>query len=203
MILRVAGSLARERRSTRAAAEVALWFAAAPSSSDVTRKRTAPPARSAGGAVATGCRDGSRMLSTGLGLPADDLRVSEAPGLRKGDHRTGERARSTLEPRPGSVQSCDGHPRPAGAGGRDGRTSGVGGGVYSRPAGPCMLVAGRRPHVAVGRHQGWCMWTDDRLNHDVAPRSVKCCKRQIAPPTLFANRTIRQTTTTRDTRQQP
>lgn len=108
-----------------------------------------------------------------LGLPADDLWVGEAPGLRRGDHRTGEHARIALPPRPGSVQSCDGHPRPAGAGGRDGRTHGVGGGGDRRAAGPCMHVEWRRPHDAEARHQPWRMWTNDRLNHGVAPRSVK------------------------------
>ena len=60
----------------------------------------------------------------------------------------------------------------------------------------------RRPHDAEARHQTWGMWTDDRLNHDVA-QEFEALKRQIAPPTLFANRTIRQTTTTRNARQQP
>jgi len=42
MRLRVAGSLARERRSARMAAEVALCSAATPSSSDVTGKGEPP-----------------------------------------------------------------------------------------------------------------------------------------------------------------
>jgi hypothetical protein len=42
MFLRVTGSLARERRSTRTAAEVALCSAAAPSSIDVTGKANRP-----------------------------------------------------------------------------------------------------------------------------------------------------------------
>jgi len=25
----------------------------------------------------------------------------------------------------------------------------------------------RRPHDADARHQTWCMWMDDRLDHDV------------------------------------
>lgn len=102
-----------------------------------------------------------------LGLPADVLRVSEAPGLRRRDHRTGERARSALPPRPGSVQSCDGHPRSARAGGRDGRTHGVGGGGDRRAAGPCAHIERRRPHDAEARHEPWCMLANDRLNHGV------------------------------------
>jgi hypothetical protein len=34
-------------------------------------------------------------------------------------------------------------------------------------------------------------------------QEFEALKRQIAPPTLFANRTIRQATTTRNARQQP
>ena len=105
----------------------------------------------------------------GLGLPADVPRVSETSALRRGDHRTGERARSALPPRPGSVQSCDGHPRPARAGSRDRRTHGVGRGGDRRAAGPRMHVERRRPHDAEARHEPWCMWANDRLNHDVAP----------------------------------
>jgi len=137
-----------------------------------------------------------------LGLAADDPRVSEAPALRRGDHRTGERARSALPPRPGSVQSCDGHPRPARAGGRDGRTHGVGGGGDRRAAGPCVHVERRRPHDAEARHGPWCMWANDRLNHDVYP-GMRALKRQIAPPTLRANRSIRQDAAAHYARQQP
>jgi hypothetical protein len=107
-----------------------------------------------------------------LGLSADDPRVGEAPGLRRGDHRTGERARSEPVPRPGSVQSCDGHSRPAGAGGRDGWACRVRGGGDRRAAGPRAHVQRRRPHDSQARHQTWCMWTDDRLNHD-SHRDVK------------------------------
>ena len=204
MSLRVTGSLARERRSTRTAAEVALCVAAAPSSSDVTGKANRPSCSKRRRGGSDGCRDGSPCgCRPNLGLTADDPRVGEAPGLRKGDHRTGERTRSALPPRPGSVQSCDGHPRPAGAGGRDGRTHGVGGGGDRRATGPGVHVERRRPHDAEARDETWRMWVNDRLNHDVAPREDEAPKRRIAPPTLCANRSIRQATTTRDTRQQP
>ena len=147
--------------------------AAAWTSNDVTEKRTAPPAGSAGEAVATESAKASVCCRPNLGLTADDPRVGEAPVLRRGDHRTGERARSEPAPHSGSVQSCDGHPRPAGAGGRDGRACRVRGGRNRRAAGPRAQVQWRRPHDAEARHQTWCMWTDDRLNHGVAPRKTK------------------------------
>jgi hypothetical protein len=36
-----------------------------------------------------------------------------------------------------------------------------------------MHVEWRRPHDAEARHQAWRMWTNDRLNHVVAPKTVK------------------------------
>jgi len=56
-------------------------------------------------------------------------------------------------------------------------------------------VERRRPHDAEARHEAWSVWTNDRLNHDVAP-GYEALKRQIAPPTLSANRSIRRATTT-------
>jgi len=46
------------------------------------------------------------------------------------------------------------------------------------------------------------MWANDRLNHDVYP-GKRALKRQIAPPTLCANRSIRQGAATHNARQQP
>jgi len=178
------GCLARERRSCHADAEVASCCIRA----DIERRhrkanRPSCVKRRRGGS--DGQRDGSRMLSAELGLAADHPRVGETPGLRRGDHRTGERARSAQAPRSGSMQSCDGHPRPAGAGGRDRRACRVRGGGDRRAAGPCTHVQRRRPHDAEARKLASCTSTNDPLNHGVAPRNTKDWKRQIAPPTLL------------------
>jgi hypothetical protein len=63
-------------------------------------------------------------------------------------------------------------------------------------------VERRRPHDAEARHEPWGMWANDRLNHDVF-RGTRALKRQIAPPTLGANRSIRQDAATHYARQQP
>lgn len=123
-----------------------------------------------------------------LELSADQSRIALAPALAKGDHRPGVRAPSAHEPQPGSGESCDGNPSPAGAGGRDARALRVGGGRHGRASRPRVHAQRRRPQDAGATSVAACTWTDDRLEHWCRTENVKVLKRRIAPPTLGTNR---------------
>ena len=203
MFLRVAGSLARERRSMRTAAEVALCSAAAPSSSDVTGKANRPSRskRRKGGS------DGMPRW-----LPCAVDRASAYPLTFRGrarllrfggeiTERASARGARCRHVRDRCSRATDTLVRPVPAVAIGGRAVFVAEETAERPVHARTFSGAARTMRRRATNRGAC----GRMTGSTMTSHQKCeaPKRRIAPPTLSANRSIRQAATTRIARQPP